>query len=153
MIMTIRNTKQFLASSVLGWGLALILCLSACDKEKVEKKTPDPGSASLTSAWQVETVTVDGVDQTAIYAGFRIAFDAKTYTSINGSPIFAPSGTWVFANEAGTRVVLDGFLDTDIKFVTDDILELSLQWDQFTFEVGRTKSVWGRHVFKLNRLP
>ena len=145
--------KQFLPTIVSGLSLGVILCLSGCDQETVEKTPQDPDTVSLISAWQCESVTVDGVDRTTIYAGLCITFNTETYATINGSPIFTESGTWVFANEARTRLVLDGFLDINIKFVTDDILELSLQWDQFTFEVGRTKSVGGSHVFIFNRLP
>lgn len=153
MIMMTDIIKPCPTIAALRYWMFVILTISSCEDKVITKNTQEMVLAKLASAWQCERATVDGVDRTNIYPGLRITFDAKTYTTANGSPIFMPSGTWNFVNEVATRVTLDGHLQADIKFVTDDILELSLQWDRFSFEPGRLKSVTGNHVFRLQRIP
>ena len=132
--------------------VAMVVILNGCKKDD----PPSPQetvTAQLTSAaaWQSLVVTVDGVDRSDVYKDFSITFGKSTYTTVSGSPIWKASGTWAFANAEATKMKLDGNIDVEINFISTDILELSLQWNEDTFEPGRINSVKGKNKFKLKK--
>lgn len=132
--------------------VASIVMLISCKKND----PPSPQetvTAQLTSAaaWQRPLVTVDGVDHSDVYKDFSITFGKNTYTTQSGSPIWKASGTWAFVNEEATLMKLDGITDVEINSISTDILELSLQWNEDTFEPGRVNSVKGKNKFKLKK--
>lgn len=118
---------------------------TSIDRERV--------TVMLTSAeaWDSPEVTVDGVDYSDIYKDFSITFTESAYTTVGGAPVWAASGTWKFLNEEATLLLLDDTREVEINSISDDILELSFQWNENTFEPGRVNSVKGKQKFKLKK--
>jgi len=135
--------------------IATFASLSGCKKDDPAPTEQERVSEVLTSAtaWQSPIVTVDGVDYSSLYTNFSITFLKDIYTSINGAPVWKPSGTWKFKNEEATIMVLDNTQEVEIKTLPDDFIELSLQWDKDTFTAGRVASVKGKQKFKLKKKP
>lgn len=114
----------------------------------VQEKT----EALLVSAqWKNPVVTVDGIDQSALYQNFKIQFGHNTYTSSGGEPLWPASGTWVFMDENATTMKLDGKLEIKISELTETNLELIFQNDNTTFTSGRLMSIKGGNKFRLKK--
>ena len=152
------NNKNKHATFILSQPVVLaltifLLSLTGCKKD-VELTAQERVEKILTSteAWQEPTVTVDGVDYSDLYKNFQIKFSKNSYTSSGGAPVWAAAGTWVFINDEASLMKLDGAREVEIS-VTDDFLELSFQWEDNTFEPGRTNSVKGKQKFKLKKKP
>lgn len=134
-------------------GVALlvsaVVILSGCkDEPTVQEKT----EAMLVSAeWNNPIVTVDGVDQSDLYASFTIKFIKGTYNTSGGSPLWPTSGAWVFKDEAATTLMLDGKMEVRINEITEIALEVELQNNNTTFVSGRTNSIKGKNIFKLKK--
>jgi hypothetical protein len=108
--------------------------------------------ALLVSAqWKNPVVTVDGIDQSALYQNFKIQFGHNTYTSSGGEPLWPASGTWVFVDENATTLKLDGKLEIQISELTETNLELIFQNDNTTFTSGRSMSIKGENKFRLKK--
>jgi hypothetical protein len=108
--------------------------------------------AKLTAAtsWKVQSATVDGVDQTAIYKNLALSFSATGYTSTNGGAVWPASGTWSFNNTDGTAVKRDDGLIITVE-VTDTTLKLSYTWTKTTLSGGRAESVKGSQVLTFTK--
>lgn len=148
---SIRNALTALLFLNIIWVLS---SLTGCKKNNDPAPTEQERViAVLTSAaaWQSPIVTVDGVDHSDLYKDFSITFSKSTYTSTAGAPVWKPSGAWVFINAEATLMKLDDAQEVEIKILPDDFIELSLQWDQDTFEPGRVYSVKGKQKFKLKK--
>jgi hypothetical protein len=116
----------------------------------------DPASkqamANLTAGpWGVTSVTVDGVDQSALFNGFTITFLSNAYTTTNGGPVWPASGAWNFTDEKGTKMERDGALEIELQVLTETSLKMSLHWAADTFGEGRMNSIQGDHVFVMER--
>ncbi len=108
--------------------------------------------ALLVSAqWKNPVVTVDGIDQSALYQNFKIQFGHNTYTSSGGEPLWPASGTWVFVDENASTMKLDGKLEIKISEITETNLELIFQNDNSTFTSGRSMSIKGENKFRLKK--
>ena len=147
-----RKITSSIKSVAVTFLVIAMAMLNGCKKND----PPSPQetvTTQLTSAaaWQSPVVTVDGVDKSDVYKDFSITFGKNTYTTQSGSPIWKASGTWAFANAEATKMKLDGNIDVEINFISTDILELSLQWNEDTFEPGRVNSVKGKNKFKLKK--
>ena len=142
------------SSAIRAFNIVLLalLMVAGCKKEAALTPQQEVG-AMLASAevWENPVVFVDGADQSEVYKDFNISFGNGTYKTTSGAPIWNPSGTWTFVNEEATLMLFDGATQVDIKSISEEILELSLLWEENTFEPGRNRSVKGRHVFKLIR--
>ena len=147
-----RKITSSIKSVAVTFLVIAMAMLNGCKKND----PPSPQetvTTQLTSAaaWQSPVVTVDGVDKSDVYKDFSITFGKTIYTTQSGSPIWKASGTWAFANAEATKMKLDGNIDVEINFISTDILELSLQWNEDTFEPGRINSVKGKNKFKLKK--
>jgi hypothetical protein len=131
---------------------AILLTIDGCKKDN-EPTVQERITSILTSAeaWQNPEVTVDGVDYSDLYKDFSIKFTNSTYTTTKGTPVWEDNGTWVFLNEAATFIKMDDLREVEINSITNDFLELSFQWDENTFEPGRSNSVKGKQKFKLKK--
>lgn len=110
--------------------------------------------AKLTAApWGDPEVIVDGIDQSGLYKNFSITFSKGSYSTTSGAPMWAASGTWEFLNQEATLMKFDGAREIEINAISTDHLELSFQWEQNTFNTGRTNSVKGKQKFKLKKNP
>lgn len=138
--------------SVIKLSVVLFCSLLSCGKEDTSTEQ-ELVTKILTSAeaWQNPEVTVDGVDYSDLYKDFSITFTESAYTTVGGAPVWAASGSWKFLNEEATLLKLDDSREVEIGSISDDILELSLQWEENTFEQGRVNSVKGKQKFKLKK--
>ena len=132
--------------------VAMMVLLVGCKKDD-PPSVQETVTTQLTSAaaWQSPVVTVDGVDKSDVYKNFSITFGKTTYTTVSGSPIWKASGTWAFTNAEATKMKLDGATEVEINSLSIDLLELSIQWNQDTFEPGRINSIKGKNKFKLKK--
>ncbi len=132
--------------------VGLLLTTTGC-KNDDEPTAQARVISMLTSveAWDNPEVTVDGVDYSDLYKDLFITFTESAYTSAGGAPVWATSGTWKFLNEEATLLQFDGIREVEINSISDDILELSFQWNENTFEPGRINSVKGKQKFKLKK--
>ncbi|WP_246535262.1 hypothetical protein [Litoribacter ruber] len=145
-------------------ALTILIAASACGSETPEpdQKTPeqlateelaDDGSATWTVA-QGGSVTKDGANQTDLFNGFSITFNAsgqsRTYSSSNGQGIFDASGNWSLAGSNLDRVILTGDQPAsgeEIQFTRNqNNLRLSFS---IPMPNARTNAVAGSYVFEL----
>ncbi|NJN42636.1 MAG: hypothetical protein HC811_10810 [Flammeovirgaceae bacterium] len=127
---------------------AMITFMSACGGGD----DPDPVAENMTKlqsgTWKVQTVTVNGVDETDLFTGFTIKFNASTFNASNGDPIFPASGNY---SGSLTSLSLDGGVPSINYEVTDTSLKMTLTWSKTTFGSGRVESISGQHVFTMNK--
>jgi hypothetical protein len=112
----------------------------------------DAVKAKLTAAtsWKVQSATVDGVDQTAIYKNLALSFSVAGYSSTNGGTVWPATGTWSFNDANGTTVKRDDGLIISVE-VTDTSLKLSYTWAKTTLSGGREESVKGAQVLTFTK--
>ncbi|GAB1444661.1 hypothetical protein MASR2M41_02800 [Flammeovirgaceae bacterium] len=128
-----------------------MLTLTSCKNENT-LSAQEEALIKLTAApWADVIVTVDGIDYSDLYKDLSIAFTESAYSTTGGAPVWAASGTWKFLNEEGTLLKFDDTREVEINSISDDILELSFQWDENTFEPGRVNSVKGKQKFKFKK--
>jgi hypothetical protein len=147
MKISIKRSVYFLSR------IALITCLVSCGGKggdptpAPEQTVQDEVKAKLTAnTWAVQSVTVDGVDRTAVYKDLTIKFSAANYTATHGGSVWPASGAWSFTDQTATTIKRDD--DTQVSVVvTDNSLTLGLTWSTTTLGPGRMQSVNGQHVF------
>ena len=135
-------------------SILLLVCLSFISGCKSESSDPTPQDNQKTLlmnnglSWTLGTVTKDGLDVTDQFTGFKLTVGDFTYTTVNALPSAWPaSGTWSFANEAGTLVDRNDSVQIAVTVTTTSL--------QLTFSVtglgdgGRIKGVNGQYVFNL----
>ena len=106
--------------------LVIAICvLTGCkDKDKDDDtgiKETDRVSALLTSSgpWTVQSVTVDGSDQTALYKDVQLTFTSTSFTTTNGGVIWPASGTWKFTDDTAHSIERDDKLVITLDEVAD----------------------------------
>lgn len=130
----------------------LFVCLfSQCDdKSDISEKERMTGILT-SSAWKLDRVTLDGVDNSDEFTGMTLRFESNTYASTNAVPVWPLSDTWQFADETAREFTRGDEVSVKIENVNDSVLELSLYWDHNTLGTGRAASIRGRYVFYLRR--
>ena len=128
-----------------------MLQLASCKKPDPKPAETEVVKGKLTSAgWTLQNVTVDGIDQTAVYQGLTLNFTATIYTTTKGGLVWPASGTWSFTDDTATTIKRDD--GTEIKVeATDILLKLTLTWAKTTLGTGRVGSVKGLHVFTMKK--
>ena len=120
-------------------------------KETDAQKNEKILTSSVTSGWSVQSVMVDGVDDTSIYSKLKLSFTEGSFTATNGDPIWPASGTWKFTDDSGQTIQRGDGLIIGVDEITSTTLTLSLTWTETTLGPGRVKSTSGKHVFKLGK--
>ncbi|MBX2895507.1 MAG: hypothetical protein KF763_08690 [Cyclobacteriaceae bacterium] len=106
----------------------------------------------LTSGtWALQTVSVSGVDQTAVYTGLTLRFTDTNFTATNGRVIWPALGTWQFSDDTGKIIQRNDGLLITIETATTSTLVLKLNWDETTLGSGRVSSVEGAHTFNFTK--
>ncbi len=132
----------------------MLLELSSCGGKGGDPAPATPSAQDgvktklLASNWALQSVTVDGVDQTTLYKGLTLKFSASTYTSTNGMAVWPASGSWTFGSTDGTSITRDDGLPVTLD-VTETTLKLTLTWSKTTLGGGRLESIKGLHVFNM----
>jgi hypothetical protein len=136
-------------------GIIATIFLLSCSKAS----TPQPASQQdmtktlLTSAtaaapWKIQSSSVDGVDQSALYNGFTIAFTSSSFTTANGGGIWPASGTWNFQGTDATTITRNDGVPVQIQ-ITSSSLVMTINWTKTTLGSGRTESTSGKNVFTM----
>src|SRR5262245_19902757 len=100
-----------------------LLALMACGgdeptkEEQVTQKLTG-GTGTSAKVWELQSVDVDGVDQTSVYTGLSIQFTDGHFTATNGGPIWPASGTWTFTTSEATIIKRDD--GTEIEIVATE---------------------------------
>jgi hypothetical protein len=136
-------------------AVSLLVGFASCDPVP---PTPEPTEAEkrttiLTTGgtWNLQSVTVNNVDQTEVYEGLTLSFSSSGYTATNGGTIWPTSGSWDFTNDAGTTISRSDDLEISVTEITQSKLVLGLSWSTTTLGPGRTNSLAGAHVFTFTR--
>jgi hypothetical protein len=139
----------FLTTAIL---LSCVIGFSSCDPKGPDESEVNPNLALLTAAtWRVNDVTVDGVNQNSLFDGFTLKFNNGTFTSTNGAPVWPASGTWSFDSGSNTNITRGDGKALTITSINASTLVFTLEWDETTFEGGRSSSISGAHVFTLTK--
>ena len=72
--------------------------------------------------WQMSSVTVDGVNQNALFTGLTLTFTATGYTAVNGDPVWPASGTWSFADADKKTIVRNDGVTVNLESISDNSL-------------------------------
>lgn len=124
-----------------------VVSFSGCGDDGEDE---NPTVKRLTSGtWKLSSVTVDGVNQDALFQGFAVSFTTKGFSAVNGDPVWPASGTWTFGDPDKKIIRRNDGVDVTIESLTDNTLKLSLNWTKGTLSGGRVSSVSGNHVFEL----
>lgn len=91
--------------------LVLGLSVSSCKKDDAPDDLRDIVYAQLAGPWTLGNgegyIKVDGVNVSANYSGFSLAFDEGSYTTTNAADLFNAQGLWEWVDEEATMVDLD----------------------------------------------
>ena len=136
----------------------LALTLSNCGPEDpgpgaVDESQAEKNARTLTTggAWNLQSVTVDGVDKTSVYKDLKVTFTATGFSATSGGVVWPSAGTWQFAGDEGTTITRDDGLSITVAEIAEKKLVLRLAWTKNTLGGGRPQSVAGQHVFTFTR--
>lgn len=139
------NISYILSAVILT---AVITVISSCGPQPVSEEEK-VRTMLMSGTWQIQDVTVDGVNKNSLFDGFTIKFNEATYTTTNGGPVWPASGTWHVSTP--TTIVHNGGDVISISSITENSLVLTLEWDETTLGGGRTQSVSGSHTFTFSK--
>ncbi len=131
----------------MGAFLSLLLLIISCggsDPAPTEQEVVT--EALVSGTWKVQSVTVDGADQSSIYTGLIINFTATGFSASNGSPVWPASASWSFTDDLAKTIIIDG-LEISIVEASSVKLVLKLTWNKTTLGPGRVASLSGQNIF------
>jgi hypothetical protein len=132
--------------------IVLLLVLSSCGGSDPAPSASETTTKQLVSSgWKISSVSVDGTDQTALFANMTLSFTATNYTTAKGGAVWPASGTWSFTDNTAKKIKRNDNVEITIVEITDATLKLSLTWATGTFGPGRVESVAGNHVFSFTK--
>jgi hypothetical protein len=142
-----------LKRTTLGLGYLLILSifqLLGCSKNTPSPATPQSQTLALLTAspWKLQTSSVDGVDQTALYKDFSITFTSTGYTTTKGGAIWPASDTWTFQGTSATSITRGDGATVQIE-ASSSSLVMSINWTTTSLGSGRVVSTKGDNVFTM----
>lgn len=144
---TLKKNIRFMKRILIG---LLALLAFSCKQDPASLMQTELVRQKLTSkTWTVNTVIVNGLDQTSKFTGFSISFTNTGFTTTNGNVVWPSSGTWAFANDAASSIVRGDGVEVLINQIDNSVLELEFIWDTTTYGGGRIHSIQGQHIFNL----
>jgi hypothetical protein len=147
--MKIKTIKYFLSTLAILSGL---LFIQSCGSKGSDPSPVDQMKAILIAGtWNLQTVSVDGVDKTSVYTGLTIKFTGDNFTATNGRAVWPASGTWQFADDTGKNIIRGDGLPIAIEEATATKLVLKFNWNQNTLGSGRISSVKGQNIFTFGK--
>jgi len=135
--------------------------LTGCNKPPVVEPTEEElRLAEIVGTWQLGsgTVSLDGDDRSADWAGFVVTFtDSKGFSSTNSfdENVWPPAGTWNFQGTTGTA--LDILVRSDginVNITSISATSLTLTFDYMLsapLKNGRVESIEGNWIFSLSK--
>ena len=142
---------------------ALLLAALGC-KSKKDDPAPPPElseqekvTALLTGGTATWTppisngVSLAGIDVTEeLFEGFSIRFTQNQLFTTGTTPVWLRTDTWQFKTGSSTIIIRgQDAKEVTIENISETELRISLDWDQTTFEGGRSTSLPGRYSFTL----
>ena len=146
-----KNVKT-LSNFLFGMAILLsVVTFSNCggggDPEPAQTEVEKTRTTLTSSAWKIQTSTVDGADQLGLFKNFTITFTTAGFTTTNGGAVWPTTGTWSFVDDTAKSFKRDDGIVVAIDTITETGLTLSLTWTKTTFGGGRTASISGKNVF------
>lgn len=141
--MKAKNT-MLRASAIIA--MVLITLLTGCKKNDAPSLLQMNTTILTSHAWKLQNLQVDNVDKTSLYTGMTLTVTSTAYSTTNGVPVWAASGTWSFTDN-GKTIERDDQVEVGVDKITDTQLVLSLAWNKTTLGGGRMSSVSGKHIF------
>ncbi len=150
-------------SKILSYAILMsIIVLLGCKKDEVTPPTEEEKQLDLlVGTWSLGngTVTLDGDDRAADWAGFEVTFtDSKGYSTMNSfdDNVWPPAGTWSFQDattDSGLNVLVrsDG-INMNISSISTS--SLTLNFDYLITRInknGRVESIEGNWIFSLSK--
>jgi hypothetical protein len=149
--------KTFLTCAIVA---SLLIILPCCKKDDAKPSQEQRVTSMLikgTGKWTPSPsagVTVEGLDVTEdLFKDFTISFTADKLLTTGTTPVFLREDTWRFKDNTAT-VILRGQDDKEIliEAISENELQLSLEWDRTTYEEGgRVRSIPGTVVFTMSK--
>ena len=140
-----KNT--ILRTSLSAMILASILFIVACDSSTGPTAKEEATTLLTSSAWKMQSVSVDGTDQSTVYAGLAITFTATGFSTTKGGPVWPATGSWTFKDDTAKSIVRNDGIEVSLIEVTTSKLVLKLTWAKTTIGPGRAASVGGQNTF------
>jgi hypothetical protein len=131
--------------------LFMLLAISTSCRGDDDPTPQEFAFEKLRGTWDLSqggSITIDGQDASANFAGFSLSFTESGYATTNAGDLFRASGTWEWLNEVARRFSLD-----DGKVIT--IIELTE--DRFTFNFtnnsigGVASGIAGNYIITVNK--
>jgi hypothetical protein len=139
------NTSSFFSIMLITLMALLPGCKGGDDPTPKELTT----QKLIANTWKISTVSVDGVDQTALFTNMTLTFTATRYTTTNGGVVWPASGSWSYTDNTAQKIKRDDNVEVTLTEVSETALKMTLTWAQGTFGSGRVSSVAGQHVFTM----
>ena len=140
-------------TSLFIFGLLLIFSCGPTDPTPAaEPSATEQVKTVLTSgAWKIQSVAVDGTDQTSVYKGLSLSFTNTSVNATNGGAVWPSSDTWKFTDETGKSITRGDVIQVSVDEATVSKLVLKLTWTKTTLGSGRINSVKGVNVFTFGK--
>lgn len=139
--------KKITTAILFGMCLSGLLFMQGCKKDSAQPESERVKALLKSNTWKMQSVQVDNVDKTSVYAGFTLSFTDVNYSTTKGGGVWPASGTWTFVDDTGKKIKRNDNLEVTITEISNTSLKLSLSWAAGTLGPGRTESVAGNHVF------
>lgn len=139
--------KNILRTSLSVVIIASILFMMACGSTPGPTAKEEATTLLTSGAWKMQSVSVDGTDQSAVYAGLVLTFTATGFSSAKGGLVWPATGSWNFKDETAKSIVRNDGLEVTLVEATTSKLALKLAWAKTTIGPGRVASVGGQNTF------
>lgn len=148
-------------SKILSYAVLIsIIVLLGCKKDEVIPPTEEEKQLDLlVGTWSLGngTVTLDGDDRAADWAGFEVTFtDSKGYSTISSfdDNVWPPVGTWDFQGTTGSGLNVLVRSDGIPMNINLSASSLTLNFDYLITRInknGRVESIEGNWIFSLSK--
>lgn len=146
-----RKNTTIYKQALLSLLLLSLLLFQHCDKTTVKSEAEKVSDLLKANTWKIQTVQVDGVDQTKLFDGLTLSFGEGTYTAANGQQVWPANGTWKWVDNTGKSFTRQDNVVVTIAALTETSLTLTLNWTKTSLAGGKVSSVAGNHAFIFGR--
>jgi len=131
----------------------LIIILSSCGGKGGGAEEPteqDLAFEKLSGAWSLNnggSITLDGTNVNANYAGFTLSFTDGSFTTTNAGDLFPASGTWEWVGETSNQIRTGRGKIVTISTLTTSNFQFSFTKNASNAAAG----IDGNYVISLNK--
>lgn len=142
-----NKINTIVTSSLIVWVLMGLVTLVGCKKDDPKPETERIKELLRTNTWRIQSVTVDGTDQSTLFTGLTLTFTDTNYSTTNGGVVWPASGSWSFVDNTAKKIIRSDGLEIRVEEVTGTSLKLGLTRTAGSLGTGRIESVAGNHTF------